>query len=68
MKTTLVEVWVCVDKEETAKAGTDRDAVLTDMVGATRLVKVVLTVPVPEPVVVEATVGEEPVGVSVKVA
>jgi hypothetical protein len=67
MKTTTCEVWVAVNDNAEYQMGLDADAALDGLGGAIRLVKLMVTVPTPAPVVVEVTVGEEPAGVAVQV-
>lgn len=65
-----VEVWVAVGENEEFGIGEDSDDALGNLGcdGARRLVKVLVTIPVPEPVVVTAAVGPEPANVTVAVA
>ncbi len=67
MKTMQVEVWVAVNDSEEYGVGIDSDEALEDLGGAVRLVKVVMTIPVPAPVVVTVDVGPEPAGVTATV-
>jgi hypothetical protein len=66
-QTTQVEVWVLVDENGDAVASCDQDCLSdlyeekigTDHATGRRVVKVVLTVPLPRPVELSGTVPEE---------
>lgn len=69
-KTMTAEVWVAVDADGNYVVGESRDDAVDNVAGSTpfRLVRLMVTVPIPEPVVVTATVGDEPSNVTVAVA
>lgn len=65
MATKRIEVWVCVDEGGDYACGNDRDGALDDYVdaidgtGPTRLIRVLLDVPLPTPVTLTGAVPAE---------
>ena len=68
-----IEVWVVVDSDGDCRVGLDQDSAhesYTDDVGstlATRQIKVMIRVPLPAPIVLSATLPEEPAGAELSV-